>query len=338
VSSPDNAREAAPRLEDQAGQSKGTSEVCPQPDPTTTTELSADTSSAIAFLRALRPGGPWVLWAKQADGPANECRTFGADEADALARWIAERNAARWNCYYHPNPTRGPTSRKASKADIAAVEFLHADLDPRAGEDVDEERARILRLLGEGRVPEPTAIVSSGGGYNALWRLDEPVPLGDAEDAAEVERYTRGIEALLADADSTHNVDRVLRLPGTVNWPDERKRRRGRTPVLAEVVAMAAGAVIWLRGGGGWGSAARVAGSGGSATVKGRQEAAIRYRSGAAAVSTSRIRRADVSRRCTRKQSMWVLTAAPGGADDAVAVLGTRGRDQRPAWALRTQR
>jgi hypothetical protein len=36
--------------------------------------------------------------------------------------------------------------------------------------------------------------------------------------------------------DNCHNVDRVTRLPGTINIPDEKKRARGQTEALAEVV------------------------------------------------------------------------------------------------------
>ena len=36
--------------------------------------------------------------------------------------------------------------------------------------------------------------------------------------------------------EATHNIDRILRLPGTVNYPNKKKRVKGRVPTLAYVV------------------------------------------------------------------------------------------------------
>ncbi|HAK94003.1 MAG TPA: hypothetical protein DCM87_03080 [Planctomycetes bacterium] len=124
------------------------------------------------------------------------------------------------------------------REDIVAMEFLHIDLDPRAGEPLQEERQRIVRLLTEGRppdVPEPTYIIDSGGGFQALWQLREPIAIdGDLARAEDAARYNKRLEMLFG-ADRCHNIDRLLRLPSTWNIPDERKRKRGRERALAEV-------------------------------------------------------------------------------------------------------
>jgi hypothetical protein len=36
--------------------------------------------------------------------------------------------------------------------------------------------------------------------------------------------------------DKTHNVDRIMRIPGTINMPNKKKREAGRAPALAYVV------------------------------------------------------------------------------------------------------
>jgi hypothetical protein len=79
--------------------------------------------------------------------------------------------------------------------------------------------------------------VRSGGGAHGYWRLAEPVPLEDADEAEidEAEGYNRWIAEQL-DADDCHNIDRIMRLPGTVNWPNEVKRARGRVPSIATLV------------------------------------------------------------------------------------------------------
>ena len=118
---------------------------------------------------------------------------------------------------------------------------LHVDIDPRAGEDLEAERARALGLLTTNLpagVPAPTVIVFSGGGYQGFWRLEEPIPInGDLAQAEDAKRYNQRLETLFG-ADQCHNIDRIMRLPGTVNVPDERKAKKGRVPMLAHVVPM----------------------------------------------------------------------------------------------------
>ena len=73
-------------------------------------------------------------------------------------------------------------------------------------------------------------------GYQAFWKLKTPIPVnGDLAIADDAARYNQQLELLLG-GDNCHNVDRIMRLPGTVNVPDERKRKKGRTPALASLV------------------------------------------------------------------------------------------------------
>ncbi len=132
---------------------------------------------------------------------------------------------------------RGPATSKPKKADVEALEFLHNDLDPTKGEDLETERAEILsRLLAFS--PAPSAIIDSGGGYQAFWRLDEPFRLdGDPTLIADAEAYSRQL-AIMLGGDHCHNVDRLMRLPGTVNLPNAKKREEGRVASVARVVRM----------------------------------------------------------------------------------------------------
>lgn len=187
-----------------------------------------------AFLNKYRPGGPFVLTAIIPDGNT-ETRTF-TDAGDAEA-WAIQKNKTK-NIYFHVNKTCGQLTKKASKSDIAAAEFLHVDIDPRPGEDFAEERERILKRLTselpEG-IPVPSLVVDSGGGYQGFWRLDEALTIdGDLEKATEIESYNRALE-LAFGADACHNVDRIMRVPGTTNRPNKKKRAKGRTVAVAEV-------------------------------------------------------------------------------------------------------
>lgn len=191
-------------------------------------------TEAISFLKDWRKAGPWVLTAILPDRKGIETQTFKASETKQLRAWIKKQNLDR-NVYYHVNPTLRPLSSKAALTDMASVDWLHVDVDPRAGDDLDSERARILAVLQECKdLPAPTCIVFSGGGYQAYWRLAKPIELdGTKEKADAAGRYNLQIEMLLG-GDSCHNVDRIMRLPGTINWPDKKKRKRGQKPIMAE--------------------------------------------------------------------------------------------------------
>jgi hypothetical protein len=130
---------------------------------------------------------------------------------------------------------------KAAKVDIAAIEYALGDFDPNDGESVEDAKARYLAALGD----DASAIVDSGNGVQALWKLEDPIVLGEPikndedelefspEDKAKIEdveaRIKARMEALGAKA-GTQNIDRILRLPSTINLPNAKKLRDGRLP------------------------------------------------------------------------------------------------------------
>lgn len=195
---------------------------------------SSDIDQSIRFLQWLRPEGPWVLTAIPPEGGRTETETF-TDTGKARA-WL-EKLSGRQNLYFMVNPTRGKVDKKAKKEDVEELAFLHVDVDPRKGEDLKSEQARAIKVL-EGFSPSPSAIIFSGGGYQAFWRLEEPVYIGgDANRIAESEAYNRQMEIVLG-GDHCWNIDRIMRIPGTINIPDEKKRKRGRTETLATIVEL----------------------------------------------------------------------------------------------------
>lgn len=193
---------------------------------------------AIEFLKLLYPDGPWVLTSINVDRKGVTTQTFFPDQLKSLENWLTEFNGKR-NIYWHVNPVSRPVTKKAEREDIKEVCYLHVDIDPRVGEDLHEEQKRAIGLLKDkrpGGTPLPTVIVYSGGGIQAFWKLEEPIPinndLGRAEDA---KRYNIQLE-LLFGADNCHNIDRLCRLPGTLNLPDAKKKKKGRTVQLAELL------------------------------------------------------------------------------------------------------
>ena len=196
-----------------------------------------NTEAALGFLQEFSSEGPWSLTAISPDRKTIDTRSFAPSEIEVCRRWIDERNGTQ-NLYFSINKVREGLQKKASKEDITKVEWLHVDIDPRAGEPISEERARILNLLAMNRptdVPEPTVIIDSGGGYWGLWRLESPREITGTKDIDEMESFNQGLE-MVFNADSCHNIDRIAR-PGTLNIPDAGKLAKGRLPSTAKVVS-----------------------------------------------------------------------------------------------------
>lgn len=183
-----------------------------------------------SFLNQFHPTGFWVLTAIKVDKKGIETASFTPDEAIQADAWIKKRNG-KANIYFSVNQPGRKLDKKASREDIVSVGWLHVDIDARAGEPLEDELLRIKTLLTEKcPVPKPTVVVYSGGGYQAFWKLAMPA----TEDLGRLVQYNRQLEIVLG-GDNCHNIDRIMRLPGTMNIPDAKKVARGRVPVEAEV-------------------------------------------------------------------------------------------------------
>lgn len=199
--------------------------------------MQGDSQKSVEFLKLFHPSKYWTLTSIDPDKKAIQTQSFSPDQEQEALDWISRFNGVR-NVYFSVNPTIEKVSKKAEREDIASVDYLHVDLDPRAGEDIDEEQRRIANLLqSEGSLPKPTFIVFSGGGYQGFWKLQEPIPInGDVSKAEDAKRYNQQIEMILG-GDNTHDVSRIMRLPYTINIPDSKKLKKGRQRALATVVA-----------------------------------------------------------------------------------------------------
>ena len=208
---------------------------------------AVEPAEAHRFMVEMYPGGPWLIHLIPVEGGEPEVVVVdprgSADEGlSALSKALEKNRRGTHNAYFPVNPSRRVLSKKAAKDDIDHAGWLHADIDYRVGEDLADEAARVGSMLTASLprgVPPPSAVVASGGGYWAFWRLREPAPVDgtDGEATRAVEDRNRQL-ALLLGADDCHNLDRIARLPGTVNWPKADKRRKGRVAALACVVQM----------------------------------------------------------------------------------------------------
>lgn len=200
--------------------------------------MQGNTKSAVEFLEKWKAEGPWALTCISPDKKGIATATFKASEKKAMSQWIEKFNGDR-NIYFHVNAFKGDLKTKANKEEIEAAEWLHIDIDPAEGQDLREERERALSMLTDRLpkgIPDPTVIVFSGGGYQGFWKLDKPFAIdGDLAKAEEFELYNKRLEQIFG-GDHCHNVDRIMRLPGTVNIPDAKKRKKGRVEETATLL------------------------------------------------------------------------------------------------------
>jgi len=81
----------------------------------------------------------------------------------------------------------------------------------------------------------PTILVHTGNGLQYWWLYTEPVPISEAWPLERFEAINRGLAQALG-GDAVHDLARVLRVPGTLNLPDAKKRARGCVPVMAKLL------------------------------------------------------------------------------------------------------
>ena len=79
----------------------------------------------------------------------------------------------------------------------------------------------------------PSMRVGSGGGEHVYWLLEEPFDLSLAVNRTHFEHVLKGLADVLHADRSATDCSRILRVPGTINYPDAKKRAKGRTEAPA---------------------------------------------------------------------------------------------------------
>lgn len=113
--------------------------------------------------------------------------------------------------------------RKAGKrGDLRAVCAIRVDLDG----DPDALRERL-----KGFPLGCSLLVESGGGVHPYWLLDKPHAFESENDLVRFEMLMRALARRLGGDEGCTAATANVRLPGSVNFPTESKRERGRKPV-----------------------------------------------------------------------------------------------------------
>jgi len=168
-------------------------------------------------------------------------RSFWKTEAEQAAafRWLTQADCKGYGIYFNANEVKplGKGHAKAKEGEVSTVHFLHVDADLPAGtapDDVETARAELLARIKAAPLV-PSLIINSGNGFGLFWELAEPVTV-TAENLENIKACNVALAVQLG-GDDCGNLDRVMRLPFTVNRPNAKKIKGARVPVLADIVA-----------------------------------------------------------------------------------------------------
>jgi hypothetical protein len=232
-------------------------------------DLVLDIEQCLHFLDMLDPGGRHTI-ASEAPfgGPDNGPKwepgaTFEAWQRKQLIKDIQERQSYKSNVYYSVNRPCKVSERqgwwgKNNIDDIIAIRALGFDIDFTS---FQRDQEAVLTFIDKNLVNElkPSMIINTGGGFHLIYFLSETInihlhrPANTDEEKAinaelikcrsavtnlshDFEHLLRTkLEHLPIKVDNMSNIDRVLRLPGTVNYPKLEKQEKGQMPALAHI-------------------------------------------------------------------------------------------------------
>lgn len=207
--------------------------------------IEGNTDEAIQFLKDFDQSGWHNLVAIDPNTGDLEGRTFEPNSWPAIQKWVTPRQGQK-NLYFSVNePAPRAPHDKLDKTEIGRVRALHLDIDLPKSENQDplslaklkpELLAKIDAIKKDPNAPWPTFVIDSGGGFNALFKLEEKIEIDSPETVETVEAHNLGLLVKVGADRGTHNIDRLLRLPGTVNIPNETKRKRGRQKSVSHLV------------------------------------------------------------------------------------------------------
>lgn len=204
-------------------------------------ETRQSAASAFDFLCDFHDGRPFAITGidvtRKGVAPTE---TFLPSQREEGIRWI-DAAARECNIYFAVATPTERITKKIDTAHVKQINYLWVDVDPPSNttpETFSPARAAILAHLQSppAGVPKPTLIVDSGGGYQAFWKLETPIPIeGDFTKAEGAKLYNLQLERVF-EADHTHDPARIMRLPFVTNRPNEKKQKRGQVPIVASVV------------------------------------------------------------------------------------------------------
>lgn len=187
----------------------------------------------ISMVAAGASEGFLVIASQPPGGSGLQSQAFPVQEAEAARAYALSLSATR-NVYVESALQRaapGP-GRRGTEAGAAQFALVSLDFDAGWGKHAETRLPQspddFPRLIKAAGVWEPSVVLSTGGGYLALWQLAEAFPLAHGDNAARQRaksasvRFQKRIRNT-ADSefgwklDGTADLCRLIRIPGTLN-------------------------------------------------------------------------------------------------------------------------
>jgi hypothetical protein len=186
-------------------------------------------AATLDFLRALYgddgfSGGHFYLWSKGKNKKTIWCETpeLAAEKAEGLRASDVYFGVGLCSKIK-------ASDERALNSEVSAIPGIWIDIDHLAEhhqkKDLPPTMEDAMSLLDAAPMPPSIVVNSGGGGLHAYWKFKEPLEIEDEDDRAFASRLVYGWQNIIRTAaaakgwsvDSTHDLARVMRLPGTAN-------------------------------------------------------------------------------------------------------------------------
>lgn len=187
-------------------------------------------AQATEFLRGLYAHAAGTLWLLLWVFPGKTSHWYPVERYEDAARFAA---ANAKNVYFQValSPRDFGPGARCKAQDVAGIVALCLDFDygteHQGGKNYPPTQADALALLADLPLP-PSVVIHSGHGLHVYWLLKEPWIFDGQSERDEAARLLLGWQGFVKararekgwELDSTHDLARVLRVPGTVNSND----------------------------------------------------------------------------------------------------------------------
>ena len=173
---------------------------------------------------------PQVTWCKTIDSAVSVIKKAQGDVDVYFGVALQNKPAALKRARERSKADRPPTERgvRGFAQTATTIGGLWIDVDYATGghakRGYPQTRDAALSLIAE-MPAQPTFILETGGGFHAWWMFEEPLEITTEEEREHAAWLAKGWQMLMRQLaayhdwkiDSTHDLARVLRLPGTTN-------------------------------------------------------------------------------------------------------------------------
>ena len=191
-------------------------------------------------INIIRPMGLLEIVTIAPMGKGIDARTFEIPkESEEAAIYANDANLKNHhNIYFAVNQLKHRINKKCKREDILDIQYAHVDVDPDLSSGYGAGRKRLQeetlrKMNGNGR--SATFIIDSGNGLQGFWAYRQPLL---AEQDGVGESINKQLITGFGGDLGTYDCSRIMRLPGTLNYPNKTKLDKGypEKPSLAKLI------------------------------------------------------------------------------------------------------